>query len=105
MAHFSKQENSVYVAGSVARLTGSYLSFDADDVEQDGTAVRIVAYLETGKKRIGFGVPVGMTGTQSVEVRTRRRAEGALLAAEPSIRPDHPAYSPPNKALIPAQLL
>ncbi len=86
----SKQENSVYVAGSVARLTGKFLSFDADDPEQgvffvaqDGTAVRIVGYLETGKKRIGLSVPVGMTGTQSVEIRTRRKTEGALLASDP----------------------
>ncbi len=86
----SKQENAVYVEGSVARLTGRYLSFDVDDPEQgvffvaeDGTAVRIVAYLETGKKRIGFSVPVGVTGTQSVEVRTRRKEGGALLASDP----------------------
>jgi hypothetical protein len=86
----SKQENSVYVAGSAARLTGKFLSFDAEDPEQgvffvaqDGTAVRIVAYLEMGKKRIGLSVPVGMTGTQSVEVRTRRKEGGALLASDP----------------------
>ncbi|MCP4608408.1 MAG: hypothetical protein GY845_06825 [Planctomycetes bacterium] len=52
-------------------------------VAQDGTAVRIVAYLETGKKRIGFSGPVGMTGTQSVEVRTRRKEGGVLLASDP----------------------
>ena len=86
----SKVENTVYVAGSVARVTGSFLSFDDDDPEQgvffvpeEGTAVRIVAYLEMGKKRIGFSVPVGITGTQSVEVRTRRKAGGALLASDP----------------------
>ncbi len=57
----SKQENTVYVAGSVARLTGRFLSFDVNDPEQgvffvaeDGTAVRAPAYLDTGAKRVDF---------------------------------------------------
>jgi hypothetical protein len=86
----SQQENAVYVAGSAARVTGEYLTFDAEDPEQgiffvaeDGTAVRVAAYLEMGQKRIGFSVPVGLTGAQSVEVRTRRKEAGALLASDP----------------------
>ncbi len=86
----SKQENAVYVAASAARLTGRYLSFDANDPEQgvffvaqDSTAVRAAAYLDTGAKRVNFSVPAGLTGTQSVEVRTRRKEGGALLASDP----------------------
>jgi hypothetical protein len=86
----SKQENAVYVAGGVARLTGKYLTFDADDPEQgvffvaeDDTAVRVVAYLDNSAKRVNFGVPAGLTGAQSVEVRTRRKEGGALLASDP----------------------
>ncbi len=86
----SKQENTVYVANGIARLTGKFLSFDADDPEQgvffvaeDGTAVRVAAYLDNSAKRVNFGIPAGLTGAQSVEVRTRRKAGSAMLVSDP----------------------
>ncbi len=86
----NKQENTVYVANGISRLTGKFLTFDADDPEQgvffvaeDGTAVRVAAYLDNSAKRVNFGVPAGLSGTQSVEVRTRRKTGIAMLVSDP----------------------
>ncbi len=86
----SQQQNTVYVAGSAARLTGRYMTFDIGDPEQgvffvaeDGASVRVLAYLDARAKRINFSIPTGLVGTQSVEIRTRRKTEGALLVSDP----------------------
>ncbi len=85
----TQERNTTYIAGHAARLIGDFLSFDASDPEQgvffvaeDGTSTRAVSYLSTGNKRVDFSVPIELTGPQSVEVRTRRKAESALLASD-----------------------
>jgi len=86
----SKQEGTVYTAGAPARISGAFLAFDGEDDEQgvffvaaDDTAVRATVYLTTGNKEVECSIPAGLTGPQSVEVRTRRRAVGALLMSDP----------------------
>ncbi len=93
----TKQKDTVYTTGIAARLTGKFLSFDEEDetqgvffVAEGGTAVRATVYLTKGNKRVDFNIPGGLTGAQSVELRARRKDEGALLAADP-VGPLQPA--------------
>jgi hypothetical protein len=51
-------------------------------VSESNPAVRAEIYVTTGKKRVVFDIPTGLSGIQSVEVRARRKDMGAVLCSE-----------------------
>lgn len=74
----SKLENH-YTAGRVVRLNGDALKFDSEASDEgvffisvaDSTVTRADIYLDTGMRQVTFNMPDGITGDQTLEVRTR----------------------------------
>jgi len=84
------KQDAVYSTSMAARINGAFLKFDENDAQQgvffvaeDGSAVRATVYLYVGSTRVEFNIPPGLTGPQSVEVRTKRKLESALLVSDP----------------------
>lgn len=71
-----------YIAGSIVTLSGEGLKFNTESTDEgvffiaeDGSEVRATVYSRTGETKIDCLAPVGLTGVQTVELRTTYTSE------------------------------
>jgi hypothetical protein len=75
-------QGNQYTAGSIVTLSGEDLKFNTESADEgvffiaaDGTEVRATVYSRTGETKIDCLAPAGLTGAQTVELRTTYTSE------------------------------